>query len=154
VPDLVLRPLAEDDQPWLWDLLVREWGLPVVTPTRAYHAPERLPGLVAERAGELVGAITWNDEGGDREVVTLNAVRPREGVGRALLGEVRSLASGAGMNRVWLITTDDNPGGVAFYDALGMARVRVLRNFHEVVAEAKPGHEGDYDAIEFEWRLG
>ena len=152
--DLALRPLADDDRPWLWELLVKEWGLPVVTPVRVYDAPERLPGLVAERDGKPVGVVTWHDAGPDREVVTLNALRPREGVGRALLGEVRMQATEAGMDRVWLITTDDNPDGVAFYEAVGMARVQVLRNFHEVVARSKPGHEGDYDAIEFEWLLG
>ena len=61
---------------------------------------------------------------------------------------------GPGAQARFVLSGTDNPDGVAFYEAVGMARVQVLRNFHEVVARSKPGHEGDYDAIEFEWLLG
>ena len=54
-----------------------------------------------------------------------------------------------------MITTDDNPGGLAFYAAIGMARVRDLPRFSDHVASIKPPDPDApaYDAVELEWDL-
>ena len=54
-----------------------------------------------------------------------------------------------------LITTGDNPGGLAFYAAIGMARVRNLPRFSDHVASIKPPDPNApaYDAVELEWDL-
>ncbi len=149
----VVRPLADDDRPWLWELIVTEWGLPLVSPSGTYEDPERLDGLVADRDGERVGAVTWVDDGEQREVVALLAVERRTGVGRRLMVAAREQASADRRSRLWLITTDDG-AGPAFYDAIGMDRVRVLPDFDEVVRRAKPELTATFDAVELEWRLG
>ena len=150
---MVVRPLAAGDRPWVRDLVASAWGLPVVTPTAAFDAPEQLDGLVAELDGEPAGAVTWLVDGHEWEVVTLNAAVEGAGVGRALLEDVRRRASAAGASRVWLITTDDNPGAQAFYERIGMTEVRRHIDHVETVRAVKPGSGGYRDAIELEWRL-
>ena len=150
-----IRPLVDADRPWLRAEIEREWHLPVVSPAAIYDAPEDLAGFVAEDAGTRVGAVTYSVVAAAWEVVTLQALRPRAGVGRALLDAVRAAAIEEGAVRVWLITTDDNPDGLAFYGAIGMARVRDLQRFSDHVASIKPPAPGEtaYDAIELEWDL-
>jgi ribosomal protein S18 acetylase RimI-like enzyme len=148
-----IRGLEDRDREWLRARLEEAWGLPVVSPSGAYDAPERLDGLVAEDAGEPVGAVTWACTDDAWEVVTLETTRRRAGIGSALMDGVRRHAVAAGASKVWLITTDDNPGAVAFYDAIGMRRVRDLPRFSAHVARYKASSGPDYDALEYEWRL-
>ena len=54
------------------------------------------------------------------EVVTINALTPGAGVGRALMDAARAKALEVGARRVWLITTNDNTRAVRFYQRWGM----------------------------------
>ena len=149
---LRVREVTEGDRPWLHALIEQQWGIPVVTPTGAYHAPERHEGVVAEIDGRRAGAATYVREGGDWEIVTVIATVEGAGIGRALLQEVRRLAERTQATRLWLITTDDSGAG-AFYEHLGMIRTRTYENFVEVVRRVKPSTKGYRDAYEYEWRL-
>jgi GNAT superfamily N-acetyltransferase len=150
-----VRALTGTDRPWLRDLIVRAWGLPVVSSSGVYDRPEALDGFVAEDPddGDRMGAATFVIDGRACEVLTLNALVPARGVGRALLEAVRDHAARAGAARVWLITTTDNPNAIGFYEHLSMRRARVLPRFDEVVRAAKPSLAPTvvFDAVEFEW---
>ena len=148
-----VRDIADDDRRWVRDLLTSTWGLPVVTPTGAYDAPEQLSGCVE---GERVGVVLWDDVYGGRQVVVLHTEVQRAGVGWALMSSARAAAWTAGIDRLWLVTTDDNPTALAFYAAIGMAEVRRLPGFIDVTRAAKPELPADAfgDAIEFAWDLG
>jgi ribosomal protein S18 acetylase RimI-like enzyme len=150
-----IRPLVDDDRTWLRAEIEREWHLPVVSPAAVYDAPELLAGFVAEIGETRAGAVTYAVDDGAFEVVTLQALRRRAGVGRALMEAVRARAVDDGATRVWLITTDDNPGALAFYAAIGMTRARDLPRFSDHVASIKPLGPGapGYDAVELEWDL-
>jgi GNAT superfamily N-acetyltransferase len=144
--------MTEADRPWLRALIEEQWGVPVVTPTGAYHEPEMHDGVVAEVDGERAGAVTYVREGGAWEIVTLIATVEGVGVGRALLESVRRLAERSSATRLWLITTDDT-GAAGFYERLGMIRTRTHEGFVDVVRHAKPSTGGYRDAYELEWRL-
>jgi GNAT superfamily N-acetyltransferase len=152
----VIRPLADEDRPWLRDRITSSWGLPVVTPGGTHPDPAVLPGFVAELDGERAGAATYAAADDAWEVVTIEAVRRREGVGRALLTAVMAAARRTGAPRVWLITTDDNLTALAFYDSLGFDRVATHPRFIDAVRAVKPELPADafVDAVELEWRPG
>lgn len=150
---LRVRELTAADRPWLRALVEQEWGIPVVTPTAAYHAPETHDGVVAEIEGERAGVVTYVRDGAEWEIVTVIAAVEGAGVGRAMLEQLRRLADAAGARRLWLITTDDT-GAAAFYEHVGMTRTRTHENFVDVVRRVKPSTGGYRDAYEFEWRLG
>jgi GNAT superfamily N-acetyltransferase len=147
-----VRELTDADRPWLRALLKREWGIPVVTPTAAYHDPETHDGVVAEIAGERAGVVTYVRDDTEWEIVTVIATVEGAGVGRAMLEQARRLADAAGATRLWLITTDDAEAA-GFYEQLGMARTHTHHDFVDVVRRVKPSTGGYRDAYEFEWRL-
>jgi ribosomal protein S18 acetylase RimI-like enzyme len=155
VPPTDVRPLGADDRPWVDQVTAEMWGLPVVSPSGVFERPADLEGLVARRGDERVGFVTWSVDAGAWEVVVLAAVLRRVGVGRALMEAVRARAVAARASRVWLVTTDDNPGAVAFYAAIGMARVRTWTRFVDHVRAVKPALPPDAfrDAIELEWPI-
>jgi ribosomal protein S18 acetylase RimI-like enzyme len=59
------------------------------------------------------------------------------GVGSALLAAARRLADERGL-RLWLITTNDNVGAIAFYQRRGMELTALHRDFAQVVRALKP----------------
>jgi ribosomal protein S18 acetylase RimI-like enzyme len=150
---VLVRRLDDGDRTWLRELIGRLWGLPVVTPSGIYDDPSALDGFVAELDGTPAGAATYrvDGSGGDLEVVTLNAVVAGRGVGRAVMEAVREHGRVAGAERVWLITTTDNPNAIAFYEHIGMRRGRTWERFDRQVRAAKPELPVEFDALEFEW---
>jgi ribosomal protein S18 acetylase RimI-like enzyme len=145
-----LRPLDDEDRPWVAETVSNEWGLPIVS-ISGRHNPAELAGFVAIEGDERLGLITYRTTDEDCEVVTLNSFRPRIGTGTALLRAVKQIADDRGLS-LWLITTDENSNAIRFYEHCGMARRALHRDFVEVVRRYKPDSEGYRDAIEFSYR--
>jgi GNAT superfamily N-acetyltransferase len=150
---VTVRPLEEEDRAWARALISDTWGVPVVSLSRSYEDPAELTGFVAEDEGaRRVGMATYRAEPDECEVVTLIAVERRRGVGRMLLEAVRNDANEQGCARLWLMTTDDNPDALAFYEHVGWVEVARHPEFDAVVRQAKPDLANSFAAVEFEWR--
>ncbi|MEW6568999.1 MAG: GNAT family N-acetyltransferase [Chloroflexota bacterium] len=116
---VLIRPLEEDDRAWAEELITARWGgVQIVSRGRVWEAPA-LPGFVAWRGGVRVGLATYRVEEAECELVTLDAVPSRHGVGTALLRAVEQAARRAGCRRLWLITTNDNLQALRFYQRRG-----------------------------------
>ena len=153
---LRVRARAREDDGWLVDVITAAWGsLEIVTRGRLHRA-DQLAGLVAERAGLSVGLLTYHLESEALEVVTLQAMDSRTGVGSALLEAARDIALGQGCRRLWLVTTNDNAGAIRFYERVGMRRAAVHRG---AIAESRrlkpsiPLRSADGLPIEDEWEF-
>lgn len=159
-PELELRPRRPADTEWVRDCVTEAWGEPFVVSRGRGHHPLELPGLVAELDGERVGLLTYDVRDAQLEVVTVQALRRRAGVGRALLEEARERAREERCKRLWLVTTNDNETAIAFYRGLGMELVAVHEGALAASRELKPGipranaagHPIE-DEWEFAWRL-
>ncbi|HEV3354305.1 MAG TPA: GNAT family N-acetyltransferase [Acidimicrobiales bacterium] len=149
---MTVRPLSDADREWARPWIVETWGLPVVSPSGVYDDPVALDGFVAEEGGRPVGLLLHRIDEGRCEVVALVVRERRKGHGRALMEAARAEARNGGCERVWLITTDDNPGALDFYRSLGMTEVHRHLDFVETVRRSKPGSTGYRDAVELEWR--
>ncbi len=124
------------------------------------HDALLLSGLVAERDDVPVGVLLYRIERDDCEVVVLIASVRREGIGHALLGAIDPIARRARCRRLWLITTNNNRSGLAFYSAVGWTQVAVHRGAVREARRLKPeipefGEDGTpiEDEIEFELKL-
>jgi ribosomal protein S18 acetylase RimI-like enzyme len=155
-----VREVAADDRDWITGLLEAQWGSTTVVSRGRAHRADRLPGFVAFDSSGRTGLLTYRIDSGDLEIVTLNALAPRRGVGSALLCAARRTASRAGCARVWLITTNDNVPAIGFYGKLGFECVAVHAGAVEVARRLKPeipqlGRDGVpiRDELEFEVRL-
>jgi DNA-3-methyladenine glycosylase I len=142
-----IRPLRNDDRAWVAKLLEREWGATrIVTRGRLYQA-DRLPGFVAVRDGRPCGLVAYRLGDGDCEIISLNSLLERIGVGSALIAAVREAAVAAGCRRLWLITTNDNLAALRFYQRRGFRLAALYPNALEASRRLKPeiplvGHDG------------
>jgi ribosomal protein S18 acetylase RimI-like enzyme len=152
--------LDHDDRAWVEGVLVRSWGSTRVVSRGRVHDAALLPGFVAELDGERAGILTYRVVGAECEVVSIDSLVERRGVGSGLLAAAIEAARTAGCDRVWLITTNDNLHALGFYQRRGFELCALHRNALERSRALKPsiplvGHNGIplRDEIELEYRL-
>ena len=119
------RPIEPADAPFVFATLVASWDGTTVVSRGVEHDAARLPGFVATIDEEPVGVLTYDVRGGALEVVTIDAVERRQGVGRALLQAAVEEADRQACWRLWLVTTNDNLDALAFYLHCGLRLVAV-----------------------------
>ena len=77
-----------------------------------------LPGYLAEIDGEIVGSAAVREDGDGAEIAPIEALRPQEGIGSALVADIE-YARSIGSPVLRAITTNDNWVAQAFSVALG-----------------------------------
>lgn len=118
--------------------LEAHWGsVQIVSRGRIHHA-DTLPAFIAIWDEQLVGLVTYTIEDGVCEIVSLDSLMVRIGVGTALVEAVVYEAAHAGCQRVWLITSNDNLAALGFYQRRGFRLVAVHPNAIDAAREIKP----------------
>jgi N-acetylglutamate synthase-like GNAT family acetyltransferase len=161
VASLRVRPATFADRDWIASFLERNHSRRVAR-NRELVTPTDHPMLVAEADGGLpAGLLTYIVDGNACEILTLHATRQWRGTGTALVEAVRRVATDAGCDRLWVVTTNDNVDALRFYQRRGfrLAAVRpgaVDESRRTLKPEIAPA--GDYgiplrDEIELEMEL-
>lgn len=98
----------------------------------------RAEGFCAYEDGELVGLATYRLLGSEMEILSLDSIHEGRGVGTALLGACVDEARASGATRVFLVTTNDNPRALRFYQRRGFDMVALHLNAVDRARELKP----------------
>ncbi|WP_426571615.1 GNAT family N-acetyltransferase [Aquihabitans sp. McL0605] len=116
-----------------------EWGSTIVS-VGVEHRVADLGALLAEIGGRPAGLLTWRrvEAANEIEVVGLEAWVRDRGVGSALLRAVRSEGRRLGVDRLWLITNNDNTDALRFYQRRGWDLVAVHRGGADRSRDVKP----------------
>ncbi len=143
---LVVRPVEDSDRDWLRETLTHAGHLRILSRGRLTEEASTLGGFLAERAGTKLGYVLVRIENGELEVVALEALTRRQGIGTALLAAAADEARKAGCARAWLITTNDNLDAVRFYQRRGWDLVALHRDSVTAGRHLKPEipEVGDY----------
>ena len=150
--EFTIRPLQRSDREWVAHFLDERWGTTqIVSRGKAVYG-HLLPGFMAERRvecseeempeetpeeeveAEKLGLITLHVGEKECEISTLNSLTESEGIGTALVAAVEHWAREVGIERLWLITTNDNLEALKFWQKRGYELVTVHRN---AIAEAR-----------------
>jgi GNAT superfamily N-acetyltransferase len=114
-----IRPVLQTDRPTVEWLITELWGAPETVVHDTVFHPAVLPGLIAERDGRIVGLLTYNVTADVLEIVTLNALTRRTGIGSLLIDAVRAEAKRRRCREITLTTTNDNVDALRFYQRRG-----------------------------------
>lgn len=156
-----IRPVQDADCQWAAGFLRERWGAALVVVHQTIYYTQDLAGLLAWDGEARVGLITYHIERQSCEIVTLDSVRPRQGIGDALVKGVCQVAQDAGCRRLWLITTNDNTGALRFYQRRGFHLAALYPGAVENARRRKPeilltGEDGisirDEIELELEYR--
>ncbi|GGM01055.1 N-acetyltransferase [Streptomyces fumigatiscleroticus] len=135
---LRVRAATGADRAAITRMLVGSWGGTTIVGHGTVYDAAQLPGLVAERGGDVIGLLTYAVTGAGLEVVTLDAMVRRAGVGSALLAAAAETARAAGARRLWLVTTNDNLDALRFYQRRGLRLVGVSPGAVDTARTFKP----------------
>lgn len=150
--DFNIRPLERSDREWVAHFLDERWGTTqIVSRGKAVYG-HLLPGFMAERnkppaeddaesdqcVAENIGLITVHIGDRECEITTLNSLTESMGVGTALVEAVENWARDAGLERLWLVTTNDNLAALKFWQKRGYELVTVHRNAIAAARRIKP----------------
>jgi GNAT superfamily N-acetyltransferase len=133
-PGIEIRSIDQSDRDWIRRETERLFGGSAVISRGVAHEPAALPGFVAWLGGDRAGVATYRLDAGEAELVTIDALERRLGVGTALLEAVEQACREAGIGRLWLITTNDNLDAVRFYQRRGYRLAGIHR---EALAESR-----------------
>ena len=107
---------------------------------------------------ESVALLTYNIEGTECEITTLDSKVKGDGVGSAVVDALLSAMKESKIMRIWLITTNDNLDALRFWQKRGFVLTRVHRDAITDARRIKPqipitGHYGIpiRDEIELEY---
>lgn len=131
---ITIRAIQPADKPWLTQTFKRLWGATEMVSRGRLFDLAALPGFLACDGAEIVGILTYRPEEAACEISSLNALRPRQGIGRQLLAHVVALGKEKGWQRLWLITTNDNLPAQRFYEAVGW---RLAHIHHGAIAQSR-----------------
>jgi GNAT superfamily N-acetyltransferase len=131
-------PINSEDREWVTQFISERWGAEfIVAHGKVYH-PRDLQGFVAITNAKRAGLITYVIEQDDCEIVSLDSLEHKKGIGTALVEAVKKTARERGCERVWLTTTNDNLNALRFYQKRGFALVTIHRNAIEMTRRYKP----------------
>jgi ribosomal protein S18 acetylase RimI-like enzyme len=143
-----IRPLVGADRDWVERLIIERWGASLVVGRGRAWNPVELPGLAAFEDGRCVGLVTYEIEGGALEIVTIDALVERQGIGTALLRAVEEVARAQGCGRLRLVTTNNNLGALLFYQKAGFRLVALIPGAVDESRKLKPSiPEVDADGL-------
>jgi GNAT superfamily N-acetyltransferase len=125
-PEILIRAVHDSDRPTLTWLVTQLWGSATVAVHGAMFRPAELGGFIAERAGRIIGLLTYDLTADTLEIVTLNAIERGGGIGTRLIETAVSKARRSGCREVRLTTTNDNVDALRFYQRRGF-RLAELR---------------------------
>lgn len=114
-----IQPITEQDIPWLTDFFVEHWGSNFIIVHQGQFSVNALEGLTAKQEDQLLGVITFTIAVNTCEIVTINSLSQRKGVGTALLAELIKTARQRGCSKIILTTTNDNMPALEFFQKRG-----------------------------------
>lgn len=118
--DLTIRPMIDADRPWVTTFLAEEWGATAQAVRGGLFYPHELPGLLAERTGQIVGIAIYRQlDPSTWELATLNSLEAGAGIGTMLVQAVAAVARAQGATQLVVVTTNDNLHALRFYQRRG-----------------------------------
>ena len=100
--------------------------------------PHEHDGFAAFDGDAVVGLVTYRIERAECEVLSLDSLRERQGIGTTLMNAVIQQANSHACTRIWLVTTNDNLNALAFYQKRGFVISAVRLNALAETRKHKP----------------
>ena len=119
-----------------------------------------LDGFVLFENEAIIGLVTYRITGNECEIMSLDSLKEKQGIGTALMNKVIERAPKLNCTKVKLITTNDNINAIRFYQKRGFDMVCIYHNSMEAARKIKPSIPiiGEFNIplrheIEFEMNL-
>jgi N-acetylglutamate synthase-like GNAT family acetyltransferase len=164
-PSFHIRPVTIKDRAWVAQFLDDHWKSTKIVSRGQTYFGHLLDGFAAiegteDAPGKPIGLALYRYDTNSCEILTLDSLQPKTGIGAALLEAVKQTAQQAGCVRVWLIITNDNLNALHFYQKRGWHLAAVYPDALTEARRLQPqipliGQNGIpiRDELELEWKF-
>jgi isopentenyldiphosphate isomerase/N-acetylglutamate synthase-like GNAT family acetyltransferase len=136
--DFLIRSIRASDRIWVESFVKSRWGTEIVVAKGRVIRPAELDGFAAFKGKDPIGLLTYQIEGLDCEIVTIDSTVEGAGIGSALIEAVKKKAKAKGCKRLRLTTTNDNLGALRFYQKRDFRLIALYPNALEASRKLKP----------------
>ncbi len=124
----IIREMSKTDREWASAFLKKHWGSEKIISRGRVYYPSALSGFVAMNSKKYLGLVTYLVKNKECQIMSLNSMVERKGVGTALMERVKKTARKLKCKRLWLTTTNDNVDALRFYQRKGLVFKKVYPN--------------------------
>lgn len=134
-----IKKTESKDTDWIKDIFIQYWhGDLIVSKGKIQRIDQFTGGYKAEIDSEKIGLITYTITNKELEITGLFSFKERIGVGKTLVNTVIELAKKKELERIFLVTTNDNLYAFGFWQKRGFKIIRVYPNAMEYTRQLKP----------------
>ncbi|MFC7392851.1 GNAT family N-acetyltransferase [Scopulibacillus cellulosilyticus] len=159
--NFIIKEITKETKDSIKNIFIEQWGSPqMVSRGKCYDLIE-LPGFQALHNERIIGMITFKMKQNEIEIISLDSIVENHGVGIRLLNEVINIAGKENIDRVCLVTSNDNTKAMRFFQKRGFKMKALHLNAVHDARKLKPDiPQTGYDGIpieheiEFEYILG
>ena len=136
--NFTILPLGDEHRTIVEAQVAESWGSSLIVSRGVLHDPRNLEGFIATDSGKLTGYTYYSITENACEIVVLEALIIRRGIGSAIIREVLRTAKASACTRVWLVTSNDNTQAIRFYQRFGFELAAVYLNAMDEARLLKP----------------
>ena len=120
------------------EFILKQWYSMVMVVHGESISLENADGWFASEDEIIIGLITYRIVNSEMEILSLDSLREKNGIGTALINKAIEVAKNKDCTRIKLITTNDNLSALQFYQKRGFEMVRLYRNAVDKSRIVKP----------------
>jgi GNAT superfamily N-acetyltransferase len=136
--DFKVRKVNQKDRGWIKKFIAKKWGSEKIISRGKAFFPYKLSGFLAVKDDEYLGLITYHIEKDSCQIISLDSIVKRKGIGTNLIEEVKKVGRKLGCRRIWLITTNDNIDALCFWQKIGFSIKAVYPDAVTLARRLKP----------------
>ncbi len=114
-----IRSITAEDRETVRSILMEAWSSTEFASSGDLVDALEVPGYLAFEGGNVMGLLTWYQKDRVCELLTLNALQKGRGIGTGLIDHFLREIAELDLERVFLMTTNDNIDAIAFYQRRG-----------------------------------
>ena len=133
---VIVHESQNDDR--IKDFFIEHWGGEfIVSGDETLYGNELPYFMTTDKNGEISGLLTYHLKNNECEIVTLDSLLPKHGIGTLLIEKIIDKAKVEKFSRLWLMTTNDNLNAIEFYKNRGFNLTEIHKGAIEKSRELK-----------------
>lgn len=134
----MIEPITSSTRDAVRRFFIDAWGSSEMVISTGTYDCAILDGFVWSEANIIIGLVTYVSRKDVIEIISLDSLQEKRGIGSALLDEVERVAKQLQFERLSLITTNDNLRALAFYQKRGWRLLRIVPGAVDAARLYKP----------------
>ena len=135
---MIIKRISEQNRELVNEFIEEQWHTTKMIIRGSEIDMTTAEGLVIFEDNKIIGLITYMFYDDVMEILSLDSLREKQGIGTALLNETIAIAKEAECKKIVLITTNDNINAIRFYQKRGFDMAHLYRNALDVSRKLKP----------------